>query len=148
MSKVIYRLTESELKRLVSESVRKVIKEQDTNFLLQVIAQAVSDKGRIDAEEGEQDIEIPVGDNKLVYILFKVNSNPYEKPNTAQPMDEPNNEIVDKPSVDVIDIEIMKDGENYPLEDNGIVARAIESVMVMDYTNQDIPSEGDFFSEY
>ena len=147
MSKVIYRLTESELHNLVDESVRRIIRENDTNFLLQIVAQSVIQKGRIDAEGGEQDIELNIGQDKLAYILFNVNSNPYETPNTAtSSYEEPTNEIKDDVSVEIIDLEILKDGESYPLEDNGIVKKALEKVIVMDYTNQDVPSERDFFS--
>ena len=47
MSKVIYRLTESELRKIINESARRIIKEENDSFMLQVVAQTIIQKGKL-----------------------------------------------------------------------------------------------------
>jgi hypothetical protein len=56
-------------------------------------------------------------------------------------------EIIDKPEVAVTEIILYdENGDNeIPLEDNGIVKKALESVIQVDYSNYDAPSEEDYF---
>jgi hypothetical protein len=59
-------------------------------------------------------------------------------------------EIIDKPTVEIGSIEFCNsDGEGcVQIHDNGIVKKALESVINVDYTDFDIPSEQDYYSEY
>ena len=151
MGKVIIRLTESDLHRIVNESVTRILKEEDNSFLLQVISQKIVQKGSIYAVNGgSNDAQIDLGNGKTAYIEFIVESDPYlQKGMKSGSYDVPddNDEIIDEPIVQVENIEIwMNDGENsYPLEDNGIIAKALEKVIEVDYSEMDIPREDDYY---
>lgn len=59
-------------------------------------------------------------------------------------------EIIDKPTVEIGSIEYCdSEGEGcIQIYDNGIVKKALESVIRVDYTDFDMPSEDDYYSEY
>ena len=57
-------------------------------------------------------------------------------------------EIVDNPTIEVVEIVVCKDGECLPIQDNGIIQQTLEKNVEIDYSGDDIPSEQDYFSEY
>ena len=149
MGKVIIRLTESDLHRIVNESVTRILKEQDDSFILQVVAQQLAQKGSIHAVNGTNDTDVELGNGKTAYIEFTVESYPYvQKGMGSGSYDVPSDadEIIDSPSVYVDKVEIwMNGGENsYPLEDNGIIAKTLEKVIEIDYSGMDVPNEDDY----
>ena len=149
--KKIIRLTESDLRGIVQRSVLRVLQEQnDFGLLLQTIAQSIAQESRIDVNPGENEQEVQLEDGRLAFVTYDVQCTPYlrqgMKSNDYDVPDDPD-EIIDNPEVVVTEIIFYnKDGDNeIPLEDNGIVKKALESVIQVDYSNYDAPSEEDYF---
>jgi len=152
MRKII-RLTESDLHNLVQRSVLRILHEQDNNLLLQNIAQSIASQGQLDVTAGENEGEFYLQGGDYAYITYNVECDPYmQQGMRSNSYDVPNDDdqIIDKPTVEVGSIEFCnRDGEGcIQIHDNGIVKRALESVINVDYTDFDIPSEQDYFSEY
>jgi len=149
MSKVIYRLTESELRKIIDESARRIIKEQDNSFMLQVVAQTIIQRGNLTAYLGENDAEFNIQGGKYVYITFEVDGNPYMKQgmrSSSYDVPDDHDEIIDTPTVIVNSIEISDDeGHGVQIRDNGIVKKALEKVIEVDYNGMDIPSQDDYY---
>jgi hypothetical protein len=152
MGKVVIRLTESELKKIINESVSRILKEGDDSFILQTIAQEVAQNGVIYAKNGENETEVELDGGRLVIITFNVESDPYIEPGMkSMDYDVPNDpdEIIDKPTVTVTSMELY-DNEGSSLgnlQDNGIVAKAIENELEMEYDSY-IPSREEHFNDY
>lgn len=150
MKKVIIRLTENELKKIINESVIRILKEEDSSFVLQIIAQQLSQKGKISAQDGDENtVEVELTNGETAYIDFNVESNPYiQQGMSSNSRDVPDDadEIIDSPKVQVEAIEIWTDdgAKSYQIQDNGIVARTLENIIEIDYDTMDIPSEKDF----
>ena len=149
MSKVIYRLTESELRKIINESARRIIKEENDSFMLQVVAQTIIQKGKLTAYLGENDAEFDIQGGKYAYITFEVDGNPYVKQGMksgSYDVPDDNDEIVDEPTVMVNSISISdEDGHGVQLRDNGIVKNALEKVIEIDYNGMDIPNQDDYY---
>ena len=152
MNKII-RLTESDLHSLVQRSVLKVLREQDENLLLQSIAQSIASQGQINVTAGENDGEFHLQGGNFAYITYNVECNPYMRQGMRSGSydvpDDPD-EIIDRPTVEIGSIEFCngEDKECIQIHDNGIIKKALESVIDVDYTDFDVPNEQDFYSEY
>lgn len=151
--KKIIRLTESDLHNLVQRSVLRILREEDNSLLLQSIAQSIVSQGQLDVTAGENEGEFYLQGGDYAYISYNVECDPYmQQGMRSNSYDVPNDDdqIIDKPTVEVGSIEFCnRDGEGcIQIHDNGIVKRALESVINVDYTDFDIPSEQDYFSEY
>ena len=149
--KKIIRLTESDLRGIVQRSVLRILQEQnDFGLLLQSIAQSIAQESTIDVNPGENEQEVQLEDGRLAYVTYDVQCNPYlhqgMKSYDYDVPDDPD-EIIDNPEVAVTEIILYdEDGDNeIPLEDNGIVKKALESVIQVDYSDYDVPSEEDYF---
>jgi hypothetical protein len=148
--KKIIRLTESDLRGIVQRSVLRVLQEQnDFGLLLQSIAQSIVQKGEIDVNPGENDLEVELQDGRLVYIKYNVLCSPYlrqgMKSNDYDVPDDPD-EIIDDWDVEIIDICLYDyDDNEVTINDNGIVRKSIKRVLQIDYSNYDAPSEEDYF---
>jgi hypothetical protein len=148
--KKIIRLTESDLHNLVQRSVAMVLQEQqDNNLLLQSIAQSIAQKGRLDVILGENDTDIELQGGRFANITFEVIGDPYMKrgmrSNSYDVPDDPD-EIIDNPTIEVGSIEYCNnDGRCIPIHDNGIVKKALESIIEINYNPLDIPSEEDYY---
>ena len=149
--KKIIRLTESDLRGIVQRSVLRVLQEQnDFGLLLQTIAQSIAQESTIDANPGENEQEVQLEDGRLAFVTYDVQCSPYlrqgMKSNDYDVPDDPD-EIIDNPEVVVTEIILYDEdgGNEIPLEDNGIVKKALESVIQVDYSNYDAPSEEDYF---
>ena len=151
--KKIIRLTESDLHNLVQRSVLRILREQDNNLLLQSIAQSIASQGQLDVLAGENEGEFYLQGGDYAYITYNVECDPYMqqgmRSSSYDVPDDPS-EIVDKPIVEVGSIEFCnRDGEGcVQIHDNGIVKKALESVIKVDYTDFDVPTENDYYSEY
>lgn len=153
MGKVVIRLTESELKKIINESVSRILKEGDDSFILQTIAQEVAQNGVIYAKNGENETEVELDGGKLVIITFNIESDPYIEPGMkSMDYDVPNDpdEIIDEPTVTVTSMEVYdNEGDSLGnLQDNGIVAKAIENELEMEYDDTYIPSREEHFNDY
>ena len=148
--KKLIRLTESDLHNLVQRSVLRVLREQDENFLLQSIAQSLVQQ-RLVANQGENEIEVQLQGDAIAQITFVVESSPYMrqgmKSNSYDVPDDPD-EIVDNPTIEVVEVVVCKDGECLPIQDNGIIQQTLQKNVEIDYNGGDIPSEQDYYSEY
>jgi len=148
--KKIIRLTESDLRGIVQRSVLRVLQEQnDFGLLLQSIAQSIVQKGEIDVNPGENDLEVELQDGRLAYIKYNVLCSPYlrqgMKSSSYDVPDDPD-EIIDDWDVEIIDICLYDyDDNEVTINDNGIVRESIKRVLQIDYSNYDVPSEEDYF---
>lgn len=152
MGKVVIRLTESELKKIINESVTRILKEDDDSFILQTIAQEVAQNGAIYAKNGENETEVELDGGRLVIITFNVESDPYiELGMKSMDYDVPNDpdEIIDEPTVTITSMELYdNEGSSLgSLQDNGIVAKAIENELEVEYDSY-IPSKEEHFNDY
>ncbi len=150
--KKIIRLTESDLRGIVQRSVLRVLQEQnDFGLLLQSIAQSIAQKGTIYVNLGENYIDVELQQGNFADINFEVDGDPYlqqgMKSSSYDVPDDPD-EIIDNPTVEIESIEFCnRDGEGcVQIHDNGIVKKALESVINVDYTDFDVPSEQDYYS--
>lgn len=147
--KKIIRLTESDLHNFIKRSVERILREQDDTFLLQDIAQYIVQRGEIDVNPGENDLEVELQDGRLVYIKYNVLCNPYlhqgMKSSDYDVPDDPD-EIIDDWDVEIIDICLFDyDDNEVTINDNGIVRESLKRVLQIDYSNYDVPSEKEFF---
>ena len=148
--KKLIRLTESDLHSLVQRSVLRVLREQDENFLLQSIAQSLVQQ-RLVANQGENEIEVQLQGDAIAQITFVVESSPYMrqgmKSSSYDVPDDPD-EVVDNPTIEVVEVVVCKDGDCLPIQDNGIIQQTLQKNVEIDYNGGDIPSEQDYYSEY
>ena len=148
--KKLIRLTESDLHNLVQRSVLRVLREQDENFLLQSIAQSLVQQ-RLVANQGENEIEVQLQGDAIAQITFVVESSPYMrqgmKSSSYDVPDDPD-EVVDNPTIEVVEVVVCKDGDCLPIQDNGIIQQTLQKNAEIDYNGGDIPSEQDYYSEY
>lgn len=154
--KKIIRLTESDLHSLVQRSVLRILREQDDNLLLQLIAQNLVQQQPTITPGKNENVEIQLQGDTLAFLDFVVDSNPYMrqgmKSSSYDVPDDPD-EIIDNPTIEVLEIAVCEDGECRPIQDNGIIKQTLENNIKkknvkIDYYGRDIPSEQDYFSEY
>ena len=133
---MILRLTESDLRGLISSAVSKILKEDiDNNALLGNIVEKLSGMD-IDAKEGSNDIEVPLDDNadKIAFITFEVEDGRYISPGRNVP-DYPD-EVEGDYNVYVTEIVLYDDYNNeIQIQDNGMVASALKSLVNVDTDN-------------
>ena len=145
--KKIIRLTESDLHNIIQRSVERVLREQDDTLLLQDIAQGLVQQ-QLSASPGENEAEVELDGDAFAYVKYNVLCNPYSKQGMrSSSYDVPNDsdEIIDRPEVEVIKLNYCQDGDCSPIQDNGIIKKALENNIKVDYSNYDVPSEEDFF---
>jgi hypothetical protein len=127
-----------------------VLREQDENFLLQSIAQSLVQQ-RLVANQGENEIEVQLQGDAIAQITFVVESSPYMrqgmKSSSYDVPDDPD-EVVDNPTIEVVEVVVCKDGDCLPIQDNGIIQQTLQKNVEIDYNGGDIPSEQDYYSEY
>ena len=148
--KKIIRLTESDLHNLIQESVARVLQEeQDKNLLLQTIAQSIIQQKRLYVKDGENDADFELQGDRFVHITFEVLSDPYmQQGMRSSSYDVPDDadEIIDEPTIEIGSIEFCNgEGQCIQIHDNGIVKKALESIMEIDYNPLNIPSEEDYY---
>lgn len=147
--KAIYRITESDLHNLVQRSVLRILREQDNNLLLQSIAQSVVQQGTLDVNVGENDGDFELQGDTFAHISFEVLCDPYmQQDMRTSSYDEPSDSLIDKPTVEIGSIEYCREGYCTPIRDNGIVKKALEKMIRVDYSNLDIPTEQEYYDEY
>lgn len=147
MRKII-RLTESDLRGIVQRSVERILREQgNDDLLLQSIAQGLVQQ-RLNVNPGENEAEVELGEDTFAYVDYNVLCNPYlkqgMKSSSYDVPDDPD-EIIDEPKVEIIQIDYCQDGDCKPIQDNGIIKKALENNIEVDYSDYDVPSEKEFF---
>jgi hypothetical protein len=149
--KKIIRLTESDLHNIIQHSVKRVLREEtDKNLVLQSIAQKIANQGHLSASVGENDADFDLDNGMFAYITCDVDSSPYIHQgmrSSSYDVPDDDDEIIDELSVEVQSIEVYdEDGEtSMQIHDNGLIKRALESVISINYDDYDIPSEEEYF---
>ena len=146
--KKIIRLTESDLHNLVQRSVARVLREeQDKNLLLQLLAQSIIQQGKQEVIPGENDAEFQLQGNGYAYVTFEVQCDPYMqrgmKSSSYDVPDDPD-EIIDNPTIEIESIDFYNNDGEFQILDNGIVKKALEKVINVNYDINIIPSEDDY----
>ena len=146
--KKIIRLTESDLHNLVQRSVARVLREeQDKNLLLQLLAQSIIQQGEQEVIPGENDAEFQLQGNGYAYVTFEVQCDPYMqrgmKSSSYDVPDDPD-EIIDNPTIEIESIDFYNNDGEFQILDNGIVKKALEKVINVNYDINIIPSEDDY----
>ena len=146
--KRIIRLTESDLHNLIQRSVERILREQGgDDLLLQSIAQGLVQQ-QLSASPGENEAEVELDGDTFAYVKYNVLCNPYLKQgmrSSSYDVPDDPDEIIDEPKVEIIEIDYCQDGDCNPIQDNGIIKKALENNIEVDYSDYDVPSEKDYF---
>ena len=146
--KRIIRLTESDLHNFIKRSVERILREQGgDDLLLQSIAQGLVQQ-QLSVSLGENEAEVELGEDTFAYVKYNVLCSPYLKQgmrsNDYDVPDDPD-EIIDEPEVEVIEVDYCQDGDCNPIQDNGIIQKALQNNIEVDYSDYNVPSEEDYF---
>lgn len=146
--KRIIRLTESDLHNFIKRSVERILREQGgDDLLLQSIAQGLVQQ-QLSVSPGENEAEVELGEDTFAYVKYNVLCSPYLKQgmrsNDYDVPDDPD-EIIDEPKVEVIEVDYCQDGDCNPIQDNGIIQKALQNNIEVDYSDYNVPSEEDYF---
>lgn len=146
--KKIIRLTESDLHNFIKRSVERILREQGgDDLLLQSIAQGLVQQ-QLSVSPGENEADVELGKDTFAYIKHNVLCSPYLKQgmrsNDYDVPDDPD-EIIDEPEVEVIEVDYCQDGDCNPIQDNGIIQKALQNNIEVDYSDYNVPSEEDYF---
>ena len=146
--KRIIRLTESDLHNLIQRSVERILREQGgDDLLLQSIAQGLVQQ-QLSVSPGENEAEVELGEDTFAYVKYNVLCSPYLKQGTrSNDYDVPDDpdEIIHEPEVEVIEVDYCQDGDCNPIQDNGIIQKALQNNIEVDYSDYNVPSEEDYF---
>lgn len=146
--KKIIRLTESDLHNFIKRSVERILREQGgDDLLLQSIAQGLVQQ-QLSVSPGENEAEVELGEDTFAYVKYNVLCSPYLKQgmrsNDYDVPDDPD-EIIDELEVEVIEVDYCQDGDCNPIQDNGIIQKALQNNIEVDYSDYNVPSEEDYF---
>lgn len=146
--KRIIRLTESDLHNFIKRSVERILREQGgDDLLLQSIAQGLVQQ-QLSVSPGENEAEVELGEDTFAYVKYNVLCSPYLKQgmrsNDYDVPDDPD-EIIDEQEVEVIEVDYCQDGDCNPIQDNGIIQKALQNNIEVDYSDYNVPSEEDYF---
>ena len=146
--KKIIRLTESDLHNFIKRSVERILREQGgDDLLLQSIAQGLVQQ-QLSVSPGENEAEVQLGEDTFAYVKYNVLCSPYLKQgmrsNDYDVPDDPD-EIIDELEVEVIEVDYCQDGDCNPIQDNGIIQKALQNNIEVDYSDYNVPSEEDYF---
>lgn len=146
--KKIIRLTESDLHNFIKRSVERILREQGgDDLLLQSIAQGLVQQ-QLSVSPGENQAEVELGEDTFAYVKYNVLCSPYLKQgmrsNDYDVPDDPD-EIIDELEVEVIEVDYCQDGDCNPIQDNGIIQKALQNNIEVDYSDYNVPSEEDYF---
>lgn len=147
--KKLIRLTESDLHKMIVESVKRILREDDDSALLNHIANELSKLRSIDVTQGENEEEVPMGDGNYAIVSFYVESNPYMKQGQGGGYNDDTydaDEVVDNVVVKDVKVIYYTDAnDEVVVDDNGMIANVLQDKIVVDYNDNDIPSEQDYF---
>ena len=131
-----FRLTESDLQKLVSSAVNKILKEEiENNELISTICQRITElQSEIDWTGHEGDIEVPLDDSgdMVAFVSYEVEDNrvlaPGQRSLDRDVPDDPDN-IEGDYKVYVNDIAVYTEDGDFSVEDNGMVAKLLQSLV-------------------
>lgn len=142
--KQLIRITESDIHRMVRNTVNRILKEENDGMILQLIAQGLIEKRYVDARNGENSCEVDLGNDTIATIVFNVYSSPVLKRgmrSSDRDIPDDPDEIMDDYDIEIVDI-ILEDETS--IQDNGIVYNALMRVIEMDYDDVEMPYHDDF----
>ena len=134
---MILRLVESDLHKLISSAVKKILRESaNENAILSKIVERLTtvETDAVTSFVGENNIEIYLDDDNtvLAFIDYTIDDDRIlvkgQPGNLYDRADDPDEEIGDF-DVIVTAIEIDDDGNNISIKDNGMVAEALKSLV-------------------
>lgn len=147
---MVLKLVESDLQRLISSAVKKILKEgNENNEILSKIVERLSEAD-IPSNSGENYVDVPLDDNGDViacidyelqddrYLVRGMSGDGYLTP------DDPD-EIEGDYQVYVTSIIIDNNGEETQIEDNGMVANALKNLVTPDDDNLEYYEDDDYY---
>ena len=140
---MVLRLTESDLRKLIYSTVGKILKEGvENNEILSRIIEGLS-SADISSNIGNNEVEVPLDEmgSQIAFISYEIQEGRYLTPgmpgvDNDVPDDYPN--VEGDFEVYVTEI-VIYDENNNPtqIEDNGMVAKALKSLVTPEETNLD-----------
>jgi hypothetical protein len=135
------RLTESDLRSIISSTVGKILKEgAENNEILSKIIERLS-SSEVTSDMGENEVEVPLDEtgNQIAFVTYEIEEGRYLTPGMPGadrdvPDDYPN--VEGDFAVYVTNI-VIYDENNNPtqIEDNGMVAKALKSLVTPEERN-------------
>lgn len=150
MTKVL-RLTEGDIKSLVSTAANKILREmiENENAMLSQIVDAIHKSEPISVSPHQKDpVEIWIDDNTVADIHIYIDDNRYIKygdEGNGYDIPPSPDEIIGDYNIEVVGIDIWEDGDVVAkLKDNGMVADALMDFLEVDEDN--LPDAYDKYS--
>lgn len=147
MGKALFRMTGSELQKLIEQKVVKhiyehLIQENGGDLFLQNVAQAVMHEGTINAINGHNEIEVSLGDT-IVMVSFDLESAPMRirgmQSHDYDVPDDPD-EVQDDIAITNVNVSTWDDMDDESvIPDNGLVQDALYKVIDIEYNMGDMP---------
>jgi len=131
------RLTESDIHRIISSTVRRIIKEgQENAELLSKIVEGLSN-AQVTSNIGENYVDVPLDSqgNLIASVYYEIEDNRYlikGMPGDGYLTDDDPDEIDGDYKVFVTKIILDENGDATYIEDNGMVANALKSLVKPD----------------
>ena len=137
------RLTESDLRKIISTTVGKILKEgAENNEILSRIIERLSNVD-VSSNIGSNDIEVPLDEigNQIAFITYEIEEGRYltpGMPGADRDVEDDYPNVEGDFEVYVTEI-VIYDENNNPtqVEDNGMVAKALKSLVTPEETNLD-----------
>lgn len=134
------RLTESDLKNLISSTVKRILKEEvNDSSILSRIVERLSNMN-VSANNGSNDLEVPLDDegNVIAFIDYEIKDNRYL--NQVEAPDGLLDDIEGDFELYITSMVIYDENDNEtPIEDNGMVTNALKELVTLDNSELDYP---------
>lgn len=140
--KRIVRLTESDIHRIVANSIGRIIEQRENYDLIKMIVSAIKEQYAegIDARENDKnELQLDLADGRFVWIGFNVYGNAYVDTQEGN-YDVPEySEVVDNPEITDITVEVFdENNEPHLLEDTALIENTIKQLLNIDYYYSDL----------
>lgn len=138
------RLTESDLKNLISSTVKRILKEEvnDSSILSRIVERLTNID--VPASGGENSVEVPLDDegNVIAFIDYEIKDNRYL--NQVEAPDGPLDNIEGDFELYITNMVIYDENDNEtPIEDNGMVTNALKELVNLDDSDLDYNIQDD-----
>lgn len=132
------RLTESDLKNLISSTVKRILKEEvnDSSILSRIVERLTNID--VPASGGENSVEVPLDDegNVIAFIDYEIKDNRYL--NQVEAPDGPLDNVEGDFELYITNMVIYDENDNEtPIEDNGMVTNALKELVNLDDSDLD-----------